>query len=176
MKSYSTIVDVLRDRAATTPDRLAYSFVSETPTNFESFTYGQLETKVKAIAAHLQTKVKKGDRILLLFPYSDGLEFVASFYACSYAGAVAVTINPSKSADALDKLLERIENSQAKAVVTTSEVINYFKGKLAKNPLKSVGVATKFSHLELVEMDKISLNEAGNWQDPEHLEIVRCCR
>ncbi|AFY38525.1 Long-chain-fatty-acid--CoA ligase [[Leptolyngbya] sp. PCC 7376] len=167
MKTYSTIVDVLRDRAATTPDRLAYSFVSETPTNVTSLTYQQLETKVKAIAAHLQTKIQKGDRILLLFPYSDGLEFVASFYACSYAGAVAVTINPSKNADALDKLLERIEDSQAKAVVTTSEVINYFKGKLAKNPLKSVGVATKFSHLELVEMDKIPLDEATNWQDPE---------
>ena len=50
MKTYSTIVDVLRDRAATTPDRLAYSFVSETPTNVNSLTYQQLETKVKAIA------------------------------------------------------------------------------------------------------------------------------
>ena len=167
MKTYSTIVDVLRDRAATTPDRLAYSFVSETPTNVNSLTYQQLETKVKAIAAHLQKKIKKGDRILLLFPYSDGLEFVASFYACSYAGAVAVTINPSKNADALDKLLERVEDSQAQAVVTTSDVLNYFKGKLAKNPIKSVGVASKFSHLELVEMDKISLDEAANWQDPE---------
>ncbi len=167
MKTYSTIVDVLRDRSANTPDRVGYSFLSNEVDNVKPLTYRQLETQVKAIAAHLQSKIKKGDRVLLLFPYSDGLDFVASFYGCLYAGAVAVTINPSKNADALEKLLERIEDSQAQAVVTTSEVINYFKGKLAKNPIKSVGIASKFSHLELVAMDEISLDKAADWTDPE---------
>ena len=167
MKTYSTIVDVLRDRSANTPDRVGYSFLSNEVDNVKPLTYRQLETQVKAIAAHLQSKMKRRARGFMLFPYSDGLDFVASFYGCLYAGAVAVTINPSKNADALEKLLERIEDSQAQAVVTTSEVINYFKGKLAKNPIKSVGIASKFSHLELVAMDEISLDKAADWTDPE---------
>ncbi|MGB2924980.1 MAG: fatty acyl-AMP ligase [Limnothrix sp.] len=167
MKKYSTIVDVLQDRAQNTPDQLAYSFVSGEATNITSFTYRELEARVKAIAAHLQSIIEPGDRVLMVFPYSAGLEFVTSFYGCLYAGAIAVTINPSKNDDALDKLLERVESCSAKVIMTTAEVLDYFKGKLAKNPLKTVGIASKFSHLELVAMDKIDPSKAEVWQAPD---------
>jgi acyl-CoA synthetase (AMP-forming)/AMP-acid ligase II len=167
MTQYSSVVDVLRHHAHTKPDQLAYSFLTGEATNHRDLSYQQLDTKVRAIAAHLQSLIQPGDRILLVFPYSDGLEFVTSFYACLYAGAIAVTINPSKNSDALEKLLERVEDCQATVIMTTAEVLDYFKGKLAKNPIQTIGLASKFSHLKLVAMDKIAEAEAENWQAPD---------
>ncbi|WP_024545888.1 fatty acyl-AMP ligase [Picosynechococcus sp. NKBG15041c] len=164
--SAKTIVDLLRHRADSTPDRLGYHFISGEEA-IKQFTYAQLEQQVKAIAAHLQTFISLGDRILLVFPYGAGLEFVASFYGCLYAGAIAVTINPSRSDDAIDKLLERVEDCQATAILTTRPLIDYFQGKLTKAPLQAAGLAQRFSQIKVVAMDEIPQAIATHWQVPD---------
>ena len=44
--------------------------------------------EARAIAAHLQAVSAAGDRALLLYP--AGLQFLAAFFGCLYAGVIAV--------------------------------------------------------------------------------------
>jgi len=47
-----------------------------------------LDEKARAIAAYLQSQLSVGDRVLLVYP--QGLESIAAFFGCLYAGVVAI--------------------------------------------------------------------------------------
>ncbi|MCB2099393.1 MAG: AMP-binding protein, partial [Rhodobacterales bacterium] len=88
----ATVADRLREHAAADPDRLALIFLDDGETESARFTYGALDRRIRALAAALQARGAAGERVLLLHP--PGPEFVTSFYACLYAGAVAVPSPP----------------------------------------------------------------------------------
>ena len=83
-----TIVDVLRRRALTQPDRRAYTFLDDGEVETATLTYAQLDRRSRAIAVRLQEAGAEGRRVLLTL--DSGLEFVAAYLGCLYAGAVAV--------------------------------------------------------------------------------------
>src|SRR5436853_1918594 len=87
-----TVVDLLRARASEQPHRRAYIFLSDGETEEASLTYSELDLRGRAIAAWLQSRVEPGDRALLLYP--PGLDYVAAFLGCLYAGVVAVPAYP----------------------------------------------------------------------------------
>ena len=90
----STLAGLLRARAAAQPDREAYLFLGDGEIHeaheveTERLTWGELDGRARAIAAALRESVAPGGRALLLYP--PGLEFVAAFFGCLYAGVVAV--------------------------------------------------------------------------------------
>ena len=84
----TTLVDLLRVRASATGDREAFCFIRDEGKDDVSITYGELDQRAMAIAGELQTLLAQGDRALLLFP--PGLEFIAAFFGCLYAGVVAI--------------------------------------------------------------------------------------
>lgn len=84
----SSLVDLLRDRASRMEDRLAFSFLRGDGTEEMCFTYQGLHNRAMAIGGELQTLMSPGERALLLFP--PGLDFIAAFFGCLYAGVVAV--------------------------------------------------------------------------------------
>ncbi|MFW6695378.1 amino acid adenylation domain-containing protein [Streptomyces sp. MAR4 CNX-425] len=91
----ATLIDVLRRHAGTRPDALAYRFLTDTDGAAESWTYGDLDRRARTIAARLQEEGGEGVRgrpVLVLQP--PGLEYVASFLGCLYAGAIAVPTYP----------------------------------------------------------------------------------
>jgi acyl-CoA synthetase (AMP-forming)/AMP-acid ligase II len=53
-----------------------------------SYTFAELDRKARAIGSRLAAFGARGKRVLL--PHPPGLEFVAGFFGCLYAGAVAV--------------------------------------------------------------------------------------
>src|SRR5688572_19602977 len=83
-----TLVDVLRRRAELTPDCRAFMFLEGGEREADSLTFGQLDRRARAIARRLTSLGARGRQVLLLHP--PGLDFVASFFGCMYAGAVAV--------------------------------------------------------------------------------------
>ena len=91
----TTLVDLLRIRASETGGREAFSFLREDGKDDVSITYGELHQRAMAIAGELQTLAAQGERALLLFP--PGLDFVAAFFGCLYAGIVAVPAAPPGS-------------------------------------------------------------------------------
>src|SRR5689334_14098581 len=87
-----TLIDVLRFRAAHQMNQPAYIFLADGESREICLTYGELDQRARAIAAALQDRGAVGERVLLLYPH--GLEYIAAFFGCLYAGAVAVPAYP----------------------------------------------------------------------------------
>ena len=90
--SRPTLVDLLRTRAAVQGDQLAFRFIPGDEGEEVGVTYRALDERARAIGGELQAMAAQGERALLLFP--SGLDFVASFFGCLYAGIVAVPAAP----------------------------------------------------------------------------------
>ncbi|MFN9318327.1 MAG: AMP-dependent synthetase, partial [Microcystis sp.] len=67
LNKFSTLVELLRYRASSQPERLAYIFLRDGEIEEARLTYGELDQKARAIAAHLQSLEAKGERGLLLY-------------------------------------------------------------------------------------------------------------
>jgi acyl-CoA synthetase (AMP-forming)/AMP-acid ligase II len=163
MVNYSTVVDVLRDRAITQPNQLAYTFLADGETESERITYQELDTQAKAIAVQLLSLVNSGDRALLVYPYNDGIEFIAAFLGCLYAGVIAVTDYPRRHLSSLSQYQARIVDSQAAIALTTREFSDRVKSQLITNP----GLAVKLTSLTWMATDGVDLKLAENWQPPQ---------
>ncbi len=94
----TTMIDLLRARAAAQPWDRAYTFMPDGERCGEWLTWEQLERRSRAIAAAVGRRVAPGDRVVVMFPPS--LDFVPAFFATLFAGAVAVPVYPPSGARA----------------------------------------------------------------------------
>ena len=83
-----TLVELLRGRLPHQGNQTAYTFLVDGETEEVSLTYDELDARARAIAARLQQLGAYAERVLLLYP--PDLEYIAAFFGCLYAGAVAV--------------------------------------------------------------------------------------
>jgi amino acid adenylation domain-containing protein len=125
----STLAGLLRLRAAERPDREAYLFLGDGEAETERLTWGELDGRARAIAAALRETVPPGGRALLLYP--PGLEFVAAFFGCLYAGVVAVPAYPPRLNDRSQSRLRSIARDAEPAAALTVSVIAAAAGELA---------------------------------------------
>lgn len=93
-----TLVDVLTGRAAQQGDQVGFTFVGGDSVSGESLTYAELDHRARALASTLRERVAPGARVLLALP--AGLDYVAAFFGCLYAGAIAVPAYPPTRAAA----------------------------------------------------------------------------
>jgi len=71
----------------TKPEQAAYTFLIDGENEAVHLTYAELDQQARAIAGWLQQQGSAGQGVLL--PYPPGLDFIAAFYGCLYAGVVA---------------------------------------------------------------------------------------
>ena len=118
-----TFVDILRDRAQVSGDKIAYRFLVDGDKQELTLTYGQLHQRALAIAARLKDEAKPGDRALLLYP--PGLEFICAFFGCLYAGVIAVPAYPPGKSRLVQnvKRLELLSRNCTPAVVLCDDGI-----------------------------------------------------
>src|SRR5581483_10951584 len=93
---FSTLVEVLRWRALRQPEQRAYTYLLDGEIEGAHLSYAALDCQARAIGALLQSYRASGERVLLFYP--TGLEFIAAFFACLYAGAIAVPLPPPNPA------------------------------------------------------------------------------
>ncbi len=87
-----TLVDLARRRAGGLADRSAYTFLTDGDYEVCELTYGELDRQARVIAAWLQSlKALEQDGP---FPYPPGLDYIAAFFGCLYAGVIAVPAYP----------------------------------------------------------------------------------
>src|SRR5436853_184351 len=101
-----TLAALLRSRASSLPDQVAYTFLADGETEQEKWTYADLDRRARAIASALRELAQPGQPALLLYP--PGLEFIAGLFGCLYAGAIAAPAyppDPSRIARTLPRLL-----------------------------------------------------------------------
>ena len=120
MSKAVTVSELLENRAAADGQRAAYVFLSYTDSGLveEPLSYTTLDARARAIGAALQAAGAAGERVLLLFP--PGPDFVASFFGCLYAGAVAVPSLPPRRRGA-DPRLQAICRDARPRVALASE-------------------------------------------------------
>ncbi|HXO21539.1 MAG TPA: AMP-binding protein, partial [Thermoanaerobaculia bacterium] len=117
----STLFDLLAGRAGEQGDARAYTFLLDGETAEAHLTYAELDRQARAIGAALQALSAKGERVLLLYP--PGLDYVAAFFGCLYAGAVAVPAYPPRSNRPSARLAAIQASSGAKVVLTVAAVL-----------------------------------------------------
>src|SRR3954466_11402698 len=118
----STLVELLRQRAAATPDRLAFTFLVDADTVKETLTYGELDRRARSVAAALQSRGLTGERALLLYP--PGLDYIVAFFGCLYAGVVAVPAYPPRPNDRSQSRLRAIaHDATPRAALTTAAIL-----------------------------------------------------
>ena len=117
-----TLAQALQQRAAQTPDRLALRFLDEQQSASQVLTYRDLDLRARTLAAALQANTSRGDRAVLLFP--SGPDYVAAFFACLYAGVIAVPAYPPESARRhhQERLLSILSDAQPRIVLTSSHL------------------------------------------------------
>jgi len=99
------IIEIIQNFAKTQAEKTAYVFLEDGINIKETLTYGQLDQRVRIIAAYLQQNCLPGDRVLLLF--SPGLEYITAFFACMYAKVIAVPSYPPDPTN-LHRSLQRL--------------------------------------------------------------------
>jgi amino acid adenylation domain-containing protein len=152
--SPATLVDLLRWRSSCQPDRLAYTFLLDGEADEGRLTYEELDQKAQAIAALLQSIAESGDRILLLYP--PGLDYIAAFFGCLYAGMVAVPGYPPRHNRMLPRVRAIITDAQASVALTTGQI----QSRISP-------VLSQFSTVRLVATDNMEISRAYKWQAPE---------
>ena len=156
-----TFVDVLEARALATPDQLAFAFLGDGEQITEQLSYGELRARARAIAVELARELSPGDRAVLLYP--SGIEFIAAFLGCLYAGVVAVPILPPVAArmrQAVPALLEILRAASPQAILTSSST-----GYLHQMSQLAEGVA----RLRWIETDKVETRRSSLWRRPDGL-------
>ncbi|MBV1897277.1 MAG: hypothetical protein KUG70_12510, partial [Rhodobacteraceae bacterium] len=71
---WSTLVDIVRHRGATQPNRLGFTFLKDGEDETSYLTFGELDYRATAAGAALRARGVTGGRVLLLYP--QGLEFI----------------------------------------------------------------------------------------------------
>ena len=127
-----TLVDLLQLRAAGQPDRRAYTFLLDGETEEVYLTYEELDRQARSIAAMLDQRSASGERALLLYP--PGLEYIAAFFGCLYAGVVAVPAYPPRVNRNLLRIQSIASDSQATIALTTAPVLSRIEPLLAEFP------------------------------------------
>lgn len=108
---------LLSERAQRTPDAPAITFLEDGEDDARTLSFGELDQRARALAARIAESGSVGDRVLLLVP--PGLDFVAAFFACLYAGRVAVPVPPPARKRGLPRLLAIASDAKPSAIVTT---------------------------------------------------------
>ena len=117
----SNLIDLLRGRAADTPDRTVFTFLRDGVTPAETVTFAELDRRARETAAWLQPRFPPGARVLLLYP--PGIEFVVAFLGCVYAGLIAVPAYPPRGRDIDPRIRAMAADAQAAAALTTSDLL-----------------------------------------------------
>jgi acyl-CoA synthetase (AMP-forming)/AMP-acid ligase II len=95
-EQFGSLVALLRERADAESNRIAYRFLPGDEEPAHEWTYATLDTHARRIAAHLQCLGPPGARALILMP--PGLDYLAAFFGCLYAGWVARADTSSSTA------------------------------------------------------------------------------
>ncbi|QBS44476.1 MupA/Atu3671 family FMN-dependent luciferase-like monooxygenase [Nocardia sp. CS682] len=85
----TTLLGILGDRAAETPDRAAYTYLSDGG-KAQTLTYREVYTAAADLATKVQAVGAPGDRVLVVSVF--GPQFLTSFFACVVAGRIPVPV------------------------------------------------------------------------------------
>lgn len=154
MKDAKNLVEILQYRASFSPEKIAFTFLSEREGEEKHITYEGLHLKARAIAARLQQMGMQGERALLLHP--PGPDYIAALFGCFYAGVIAVPAYPPKKNRSVIRVEKIARDAQAKVALTTITRLDAMQEFLQ---------SAKAADLLVLETSRIQDAEAAAWKD-----------
>ncbi len=124
-----SFVDVVRERADRLGEKRAFTFLADGEEPAEHLGFAELDLRARAVGADLQRRGAAGERVLLLFP--PGLDFVAAFLGCLYAGAVAVPAYPPSPGRGTGRLHGLLADARPLLALTVSAWLERVERELA---------------------------------------------
>uniref|UniRef100_A0A669D1K7 Disco-interacting protein 2 homolog C n=1 Tax=Oreochromis niloticus TaxID=8128 RepID=A0A669D1K7_ORENI len=126
--------EVLQWRAQTTPDHILYTLLSSRGAVSSSLTCLQLHKRAERVAALLMERggLQEGDHVALVYP--PGIDLIAAFYGCLYAGCVPITVrppHPQNISTTLPTVKMIVEVSHSACVMTTAVICKLLRSKEA---------------------------------------------
>jgi acyl-CoA synthetase (AMP-forming)/AMP-acid ligase II len=115
-----------------------------------------LDLQAFAIATSLQNLGASGERALLIYP--PGLEFIAAFFGCLYAGVVAVPAYPPRRNQSLSRLQSIVADAGATIALTTKTVLSNVERQFTQSPTLQA--------LHWLATDNIASDLAQAWLQP----------
>jgi len=117
-----TIPDIIAYHAQHSPSALLFSFLKDGSDKPESMTCEDLDRRARNVAAALSGKIAHGDRVLLSL--QQGPEFIAAFFGCLYAGAIAVPTATIRGQRARSAIAAIATNASPKLVISSTECVH----------------------------------------------------
>ncbi|MCX5401647.1 fatty acyl-AMP ligase [Streptomyces sp. NBC_00102] len=152
-----SLPEVLRLRARTRPDDLAYVFLRNGEDPESSLTYRQLDLSARSRAARLDAAGLRGRAVVLLYP--SGLEFVSTLLACMYAGVAGAPVQVPTRQRGLERLRRIADDAGTTTVLTTAAVKSDLEQRF--------GEAPELAGLTLLASDAPNAPGAGPDAGPE---------
>ncbi|MDZ8184102.1 MAG: amino acid adenylation domain-containing protein [Nostoc sp. ChiSLP02] len=154
--NFSTVIELLRFRSSTQPNRDAFTFLLDGETEQTTLTYQELDRRSRQIAAQLQALGLTGERALLLYP--AGLDFLVAFFGCLYAGVVAVTAYPPRNERNTPRIKAISLDAQAAIALTTTQLLPTVRSLMTQK--------TDVTSLQWLATDNLPLGIEDTWQEP----------
>ncbi|MCA9999166.1 MAG: fatty acyl-AMP ligase, partial [Anaerolineales bacterium] len=154
--SITTLVELLRLRAAAQPEKLAYAYLPDGETDSIHLTYAQLDIQARAIAAWLQSRGQQGDRVLLLYP--PGLDYIAAYFGCLYAGFIAVPAYPPRLNRPSPRIQGIVRDAGATLAIADTQILTSLSRRFEHMP--------ELASLQWLNSETISSDMAANWREP----------
>ncbi|WP_166903321.1 fatty acyl-AMP ligase [Mycobacterium sp. DL440] len=152
----ATLLDLLQQRAATYQDKVAFSFSYDgDDQNRTQLTYRDLDRRARAIASTLHDLGAVGERVLVLC--RPGLDSIAGFFGCVYAGAVAVPVHERLA----PRLSSVVPDAHARFALATAETQAKIKA--------AIDELAEGRDLRWVRADEVDTPaaEGSSWAAPE---------
>lgn len=151
------LVELVRYRAHVQPGDSAFVYLANGIDEEIHLSNRELDRQARTIAAWLQANNMESERILLLYP--PGLDFIAAFFGCLYAGAIAVPIYPPRRNRSMLRIQAISESARAKVALTTETV--------QKRVDELIDEAPQLKRLKWLATDTLSRDFAEKWQQPD---------
>ena len=150
------VIHVLRRRVQEHREKTVYTYLNDGESQETRLTYCELERRALAIAAHLQSQLPPGERVLLLYP--PGIEFPTAFFGCLCAGMVAVPTYPPHSNQFLANLRATVSDAGPTVALTTASTLEEYRRQIDQTPALTA--------LKWIPTDTIPDDLANAWQEP----------
>ncbi|HET6891237.1 MAG TPA: AMP-binding protein, partial [Pyrinomonadaceae bacterium] len=151
-----TLVQLLTNRASLQRDERAFTFLPDVASEDLCITFGELEKRARAIGAWLQHEGAAGERVLLLYP--SGLDYIAAFFGCMCAGAIAVPVYPPRLNRPMPDLEAICVDAQPALALTTASVLSNIERRLTH----STGLKT----LRWIAIEEVPTGLEDDWREP----------
>uniref|UniRef100_A0A8C9G577 Disco interacting protein 2 homolog A n=1 Tax=Pavo cristatus TaxID=9049 RepID=A0A8C9G577_PAVCR len=166
------LADVLQWRAQTTPDHPLFLLLNSKGTVASTASCMQLHKRAERVAAALMEKgrLNVGDHVALVYP--PGVDLIATFYGCLYAGCIPITVrppHPQNLATTLPTVKMIVEVSKSACILTTQVITKLLKSKEAA---AAVDIKTWPTILDTDDMPKKKLANIFRPTSPDMLAYL----